>query len=151
MPTVLQGTLSAMIKYLRPAILLFSLSLYILFQLSTSSLLQKKRLISVSFASLCGELKIKYIPKVIPKGILWSICKGEICRCVLKGKSMPPHSAWGFLSSILNKEHALTLPCQCQMNLLNKEIWSPIISSLRSFFHQLYPTAFLLVSQELVN
>lgn len=77
--------------------------------------------------------------------------QGRNLQVCFKQKVNAPHSAWGFLSSILNKEHALPLPCQCQMNLLNKEIGSPIISSLRSFFHQLYPTVFFLVSQELMN
>lgn len=147
MPTDLERTVSTMIKYLRPAILLFSFSSHILFQLSSSPL-QKKRTISVSFASPCVSWK-------------WSIgnprrdtvvdLQGRNLQVCFKGEVNAPYTAWGFLSSILNKEHALLLPCQCQMNLLNKEIGSPIISSLRSFFQQLYLTVFHLVSQWLMN
>lgn len=77
--------------------------------------------------------------------------QGRNLQVCFKGEVNAPHTAWGFLSGVLNKEHALLLPCQCQRNLLNDEIASPIASILRSFFHQLYFTGFLLVSQELMN
>lgn len=77
--------------------------------------------------------------------------QGRNLQVCFKGEVNAPHTAWGFLSSVLDKEHALPLPCQCQMNFLNKGIGSPIVSILRSFFHQLYLTVLLLVSQELMN